>query len=373
MDQLLQAIQTTGLLIWYTLWAFILGYLVSAGIQVLVTREQMAHVLGERGVKQAGLAGFFGFISSSCSFASLAATRSVLTKGAHPANSLFFMIATTNLVIELGIVLWTLVGWKFVVANFLLGIVMIAYAYLLTGLWFPRSIQDSGREHAEKLEAEELKHPSPEGMTWWQKLTSREGWKIISFKFFGEWKMAYKEVLFGFTIAGLVSAFVPDSFWNALFIQSGSAAPSFFAVIEHAAIAPFIAFFTFVGSLGNVPLATILWSKDASFAGVLSFLGADLVAATVIYLNAKYYGLRYALYTVGMLYIAMVTAGITVHYLFAAVGGIPSARPESLQTMMSFGFDTHTFWLNVMFIPIGLGLLWLRWHHIKNQRQQEGR
>lgn len=364
MTQLFEAMQTTGLLIWYTLWAFILGYLVSAGIQVLVTREQMARVLGDRGVKQTGLAAFFGFISSSCSFASLAASRSVLTKGAHPANSIFFMIATTNLVIELGIVLWALVGWRFVLANFLLGIVMIAYAYLLTGLWFPKSLQQSGREHAEKLEAEELKHPSPEGQNWWQKLTSREGWKIISFKFFGEWKMAYKEVLFCFTIAGLVSAFVPDSFWNALFIGSGSE-PSFVAVIEHAAIAPAIAFFTFVGSLGNVPLAAILWSKDASFAGVLSFLGADLVAATVIYLNAKYYGLRYALYLVGVLYIAMVLAGITVHYLFAAVGGIPTARPESLKSMMSFGFDTHTFWLNVIFIPVGLGLLWLRRHHMK--------
>lgn len=365
MDLVLEALKTTGTPIWYTLWAFILGYLVSAGIQVLVTREQMARVLGERGAKQAAISAFFGFISSSCSFASLAATRSVLTKGAHPANAVSFMIATTNLVIELGIILWLLVGWKFVVANFLLGIVMIIYAYILMRLWAPRSVMESGRAHAKRLEADELTHPSPEGMTWWQKLTSAEGWRIISFKFFGEWKMAYKEVLFGFTIAGIVSAFVLDSFWNALFLEAGAEAPSFLAVLEHALIAPVIAFFTFVGSLGNVPLAVILWSKNASFGGVMSFLGADLVAATVIYLNVKYYGWRFAAYATAVLYVSMVAAGVTVHWVYAGLGALPTARPSSLMAMMEIGIDTHTFWLNVGFVPVALVLLYIRHRALK--------
>jgi uncharacterized membrane protein YraQ (UPF0718 family) len=371
MDQLLEALQTTGMLIWYTLWAFILGYLISAGIQVLVTRAQMARVLGERGVKQGVIAAFFGFISSSCSFAAPAASRSVLAKGAHSANAITFLIATTNLVIETGIVLWVLVGWKFVAANFLLGILMIVYAYILTAFTLPKRLADKGRAHAEKIEAEELEHPSPEGMSWWQKLTSRAGWKVISFKFFGEWKMAYKEVLVGFTIAGLVSAFVPDSWWNALFVSEGSGSPSFLTVLQHALIAPFLAFFTFVGSLGNIPLAALLWSKDASFGGVMSFLGADLVAATVIYLNVKYYGWAFTAYLSGLLYVAMVTAGVSVHWIFSALGAIPTVRPESLQSMMSFGVDTHTFWLNMIFIPVGLGLLWLRWHHMKQDRQKQ--
>ena len=371
MEQLLEAIQTTGMLIWYTLWAFILGYLVSAGIQVLVTRAQMARLLGERGAKQGALASFFGFISSSCSFAALAASRSVLAKGAHSANAVSFLIATTNLVIETGIVLWVLVGWEFVAANFLLGILMIIYAYVLTAFTLPEWLADKGRAHAEKIEAEELEHPSPENMTWWQKLTSAAGWKIISFKFFGEWKMAYKEVLFGFTIAGIVAAFVPDSWWNVLFVSDGSEAPSFLTVLQHALIAPFLAFFTFVGSLGNIPLAAILWSKVASFGGVMSFLGADLVAATVIYLNAKYYGWAFTAYLSGMLYVAMVTAGVSVHWIFAALGAIPTVRPESLQSMMSFGVDTHTFWLNVIFIPVGLGLIWLRWHYKRKDHTDE--
>ena len=369
MELVLEALQTTALLIWYTLWAFIFGYMLSAAIQVLVTREQMARVLGDRGPKQAVLSGFFGFVSSSCSFAALAASRSVFSKGAHPTNAAAFLIATTNLVLETGIVLWVLVGWKFVVANFLLGMIMIAYAYMLMSLWLPEKLAEKGREHARRVEAEDLRHPSPEGMTWWQKLTSAEGWKVISFKYFGEWKMAYKEVLVGFTIAGFVSAFVPDSFWNALFADEGGAAPSFLTVLQHAVVAPFLAFFTFVGSLGNIPLAAILWTKNASFGGVMSFLGADLVAATVIYLNAKYYGWAFTAYLTGLLYLSMVAAGVTVHWLFAAFNAIPTARPESLTDMMSFGVNTHTFWLNVIFIPIGAILLYVRWRHRSEQRQ----
>jgi uncharacterized membrane protein YraQ (UPF0718 family) len=366
---ILESLKTTGLLIWYTLWAFILGYMLSAAIQTLVTREQMSRVLGSKGVKQMSLASFFGFISSSCSFASLAATRSVMVKGAHPKNAIAFLIATTNLVIETGIVLWLLVGWKFVVANFALGIIMIIYAYLLYGFFISEKIADNGKEHAERLEAQELKHPSPEGKKWYQKLISKQGIKIISFKFLGEWKMAYKEVLVGFTIAGLVSAFVPTSFWNAIFIDSGSETISFLAVLEHAAVAPILAIFSFVGSLGNIPLAAILWSKNASFAGVMAFLGADLVAATVIYLNARYYGWRFTLRMSVLLYLCMVAAGITVHYLFAVFNAIPTARPESLQNMLSFDTQSHTFYLNIIFGIIGAVLLFIRWRFINAEKK----
>lgn len=202
-------------------------------------------------------------------------------------------------------------------------------------------------------------------MSWWQKLTSADGWRIISFKFFGEWKMAYKEVLVGFTIAGFVSTFVPNSFRDALFLEAGAEAPSFLAVLQNAAIAPVIAFFTFVGSLGTVPLATILWSKNASFGGVMSFLGAGLVAATVIYLNAKYYGWRFAAYLTALLYVSMVTAGVTVHWIYAALGALPTARPESLMAMMDVGIDTHAFWLNIGFVLVAVILLFIRHRAMK--------
>lgn len=361
MDQIFAALVTGAGMLWKALWALIFGYLISAGIQVLVTKQQMAAMLGERGARQAGLAGLFGLISSSCSFAALAASRSVLVKGAAPANALSFLIASTNLVIELGIVLWVLLGWKFTLANFLLGVLMILFAYGLTRLWFPRSVAQQGREHAKKAQQREgmdMQH----GMqgNWKEKLLSVRGWQMIAHAFFMEWQMVWKEILFGFTIAGFISVFVPQSFWNALFLidgQGGSGSPSFLIIAENALVAPVVAFFTFIGSMGNVPLAAMLWSRDASFGGVMAFLGADLLAATVVWVHIKYYGWGYALYLSALLYVCMVAAGVAVHYLFAAVGAIPSARP-SLQEMVRFQVD-HTLFLNLAFgIAAGV-LIWL--------------
>jgi uncharacterized protein len=361
MDQILQAFMTGAGMLWKALWALIFGYVISAGIQVLVTREQMAKLLGERGLRQAGLAGFFGFISSSCSFAALAASRSVLVKGAHPVNSLAFLIASTNLVIELGIVLWVLLGWKFTLANFLLGIIMIVYAYALTKIWFPGHLEESAKHHAEeaqKSEGMDMEHGMEGSLR--DKLLSLKGWQNIAHAFFMEWKMVWKEILLGFTIAGFIAVFVPQSFWSAIFLVSeggAEASPGFFTVVENALVAPVVAFFTFIGSMGNVPLAAMLWSREASFGGVVSFLGADLVAATVIWVHAKYYGWAYALYLSALLYVCMVAAGITVHYLFALVGMIPTERP-SLQEMVRFGIN-YTFFLNLAFLAVAAALLWL--------------
>jgi uncharacterized membrane protein YraQ (UPF0718 family) len=242
----------------------------------------MAKTLGDRGLKQVGLAGFFGLISSSCSFAALAASRSVLTKGAHPVNVVAFLIASTNLVIELGLVLWALLGWRFSVANWLLGILMIAYYYAITRLWSPDRLADNARAHAKQAEEAEggMQHDTDNDQrSWKETLTSRSGWQAIADSFFMEWKMAYKEILFGFTVAGFITVFVPDWFWNALFMSGGGGVSSMVALIENALVAPIIAFFTFIGSMGNVPLAALLWSKNAEFGGVMAFLGADLVAA----------------------------------------------------------------------------------------------
>ncbi|WP_119681952.1 permease [Indioceanicola profundi] len=371
MDQFSEALVTAAGMLWKSLWALIFGYIISAGIQVLVTRRQMARALGERSVRQTGLAALFGFISSSCSFAALAASRSVLAKGAHPVNSITFLIASTNLVIELGIVLWVLLGWRFTLANFLLGIIMIVYAHLLTRIWLPKKLSEEGRRKAEATQKAE------EGMGggeikggWKEKLSSRAGWEQISAAFFMEWGMVWKEILIGFTIAGFISVYVPQEVWNALFIKGdgdNSGLP-FWAVLENAAIAPVVAFFTFIGSMGNVPLAAMLWSRDVSFGGVMSFLGADLVAATVIWVHVKYYGWRYAAYLSGLLYLCMVAAGLTVHYLFAAVGAIPSERP-ALSEMVRFGID-HTFYLNLVFLALAAALAWL---HFWGGRSRAGR
>lgn len=367
-EQILEALRTSAGMLWKALWALVFGYLISAAIQVLVTRAQMARALGERGAKRAALAGFFGFVSSSCSFAALAASRSVLVKGAHPANALAFLIASTNLVIELGLVLLVLLTWHFFVGNLLLGVFMIAYAYVLTRLWLPEALAKRARAHAERQLEEaggEMGQEMREGMSWKEKLGSRAGWRAIADAFFMEWKMVWKEILFGFTVAGFISVFVPQEFWNAIFLVGdggGTAAreqPSFWVVLENAAVAPVVAFLTFIGSMGNVPLAAMLWSKNASFGGVMAFLGADLVAATVIYIHAKYYGWRYAAYLSAVLYVCMVAAGITVYLLFSALGIVPAERPR-LEEMVRFEID-YTFWLNITFALVGSLLLWVHW------------
>jgi uncharacterized membrane protein YraQ (UPF0718 family) len=372
MDQIWQAFYTGAGMLWQALWALIFGYIISAGIQILISREQMGRALGDRGPKQAGLAAFFGFISSSCSFAALAASRSVLVKGAHPANSLAFLISSTNLVIELGIVLWVLLGWRFTLANILLGLLMVLYAYGLTALWFPTRLAEEGKRHAEKAQkAEGMDMEHGTDGNWRDKLTSREGWRQIAHAFFMEWAMVWKEILFGFTIAGFISVFVPQSFWDFLFVGN-SQDPGFWAVVENAAVAPVVAFFTFIGSMGNVPLAAMLWSKQVSFGGVMSFLGADLVAATVVWIHAKYYGWKYAGYLSLVMYLCMVAAGVTVHYLYELTGLMPTERP-SLQEMVRFAID-YTFFLNLAF---GAAAAWLFYLHFSGghgqRRQQEHR
>lgn len=355
MSPIAEALYTSAGMLWKALWALSFGYMISAAIQVLITREQMGRALGDRGLKPGALAGVFGFVSSSCSFAALAATRSIFVKGAHPSNAITFLVAATNLVIELGIVLLVLLSWNFVVGNFLLGLLMIAYTYALTRIWMPEGWAREARAHAEEVEAGEMEDGSAAPGGWREKLTSLDGWREIGRAYLREWKMVWKEILFGFTVAGFISVLVPDSFWQALFLEAGSETPSLLAVVQNAAIAPVIAFFTFIGSMGNVPLAAMLWSKEASFGGVMAFLGADLVAATVIYIHGKYYGWRYTAYLSVLLYVAMVAAGITVHYMMAVLGGLPTARP-TLQELVAFEID-YTFWLNIVFVSAGLFLL----------------
>jgi uncharacterized protein len=369
MDAVLEALITGAGILWKALWALIFGYFISASIQVLVTRKQMSRALGRPGLKQGMLAGFFGFVSSSCSFAALAAARAIWVKGAHPRNSLAFLVASTNLVVELGIVLWILLGWEFVLGNFLLGALMILSMYLLTQLWFPRRLAERAREHAEQRQNSEqtTQHDSGESLEgdWTAKLRSAAGWRAIADAFFMEWRMAYKEILFGFTIAGFIAVFVPDHAWAALFPRPGGSEPSIWIVLQHAALAPVAAFFTFIGSMGNVPLAALLWSKHVAFGGVMAFLGADLVAATVLYVQAKYYGFRYTAIIAAILYVSMVVAGLLVHALFVAFDMLPSARPQ-LREQVRFAID-YTFWLNVGFGLLAGALLWL---HLRQSKRR---
>ena len=241
-----QAATTTLGLFWMAFWAFGLGYLISSMIQVFVTRERMKKSMGEAGPKSVALGTFFGFISSSCSFAALATTRSLFTKGASLIPSLAFLLASTNLVIELGIIIAVFLSWQFVVGEYLGGLLLILLMWLVVKITLPKSLEKKAREHARQEEGDAETSDVPD----WKKLIrSKEGWGKVAHRYVMEWKMVWKDVTVGFTVAGIIAAFVPQSFFQTLFIGSGSDDPAFWQILMQTIIGPLAAFFTFIGSI----------------------------------------------------------------------------------------------------------------------------
>lgn len=332
---------------WMAVWAFALGYLISSLIQVLVTRERMRRTMGEAGGRSVALGTFFGFISSSCSFAALAATRSLFAKGAGLVPALAFLLASTNLVIELGIVIAIFLSWQFVVGEYLGGVLLILFAWLFVSLTRPKGLIARVRERLEDHEG----HGKPGD--WRRKITSREGWQEIGATYVGEWQMVWKDVLIGFTVAGVISSFLPDAFFAALFPGSGgetASDPGFLATVAQAVVGPVAAFFTFIGSMGNIPLAALLFHKGVTFAGVMAFIFSDLVVLPVLRINAGYYGWKMALYILVMLLCGLVLVSVGMHYGLLALDLLPQAdASRSIASMDRFAVD-HTFFLNLVFL-----------------------
>jgi len=221
-------------------WAFGLGYLISSMIQVFVTRERMQRSMGSAGAKSVGLASFFGFISSSCSFAALATTRSLFTKGVGLVPSLAFLLASTNLVIELGIVIGVFLSWQFVVGEYLGGLLLILFTWLLVRIFHPKNLIETAREHAREQEGSDNDSGDPPDPG--KLIRSREGWLKVANQYTMEWGMVWKDVTIGFTVAGIIAAFVPKAFFQALFVGSSSSDPAFWQVLAQVLIGPIAAF-----------------------------------------------------------------------------------------------------------------------------------
>ena len=248
---------------WMALWAFVLGYVVSSMIQVFVTKERMSMIqvfvtkermkqtMGEVGAKSVGLGTFFGFISSSCSFAALATTKSLFKKGAGFVPSLAFLLASTNLVIELGIVIAVFLSWQFVVGEYLGGLLLIGFTWLFVRVTRPDKLIKQAREHLQENEGEEDDEYVPD----WKKLIrSKEGWQRVGKRYFMEWQMVWMDVTFGFTVAGIIAAFVPQTFFETLFVSSGGEGdPGFLAVLAQTVVGPVAAFFTLYRVDGQHP------------------------------------------------------------------------------------------------------------------------
>lgn len=333
---------------WMALWAFVLGYVISSLIQIFVTEKRMKRTMGDEGSKSVLLGTFFGFISSSCSFSALATSKSLFQKGASFVSSIAFLLASTNLVIELGIIISIFLGWQFVVGEYVGGIMLILFSWILIRLINPKKLIENARNRLGESEEEQ-----EESKSILNKVKSSENWAKAGKQYAMEWKMVWKDVTVGFTIAGIVAAFIPDSFFQTLFINSGEGQESFgfFTLLQHVVVGPVAAFLTFIGSMGNIPLAALLFGKGVSFAGVMAFIFSDLVVFPVLRINAKYYGWRMSLFILFLLFTSLIGTSLLLHYGFDLFGLIPDGSAASITDKELFKID-YTFYLNIAFLAI---------------------
>lgn len=348
---------------WKAGWAFVLGYFVSGVIQAFVPKGKLTRYMGEANLKSISLSTFFGAASSSCSFAALAAARALIKKGAHFIAGVAFMFASTNLVIELGILILIFLGWQYLAAEILGGLVLIAISSALIKLTYPKSWLKAAREKVES-EGSDIE----EDFDWKKRIKSKEGWRLVGHKFVNDWKMAWEDILIGFTIAGFVAVMVPESFWSALFLADAHHLPGWLIAIENALIAPFVAASTFIGSMGNIPLATVLSENGVLFAGIMGFIYSDLMVPPLVHINAKYYGWRVALYIAGIMYISIVCTALILNGLFSVLGIVPESS-RVVSEVTQFKID-YTFWMNIVFTFIAGVLIWLNKVYLQNHEMK---
>ncbi len=344
---------------WKSGWAFVLGYFVSGMIQAFVPKRKLTRYMGQADFKSISLSTLFGSASSSCSFAALAAARALVKKGAHFVAAVAFMFASTNLVIELGILILIFLGWQFLAAEILGGLILIAISSVLIKLTYPEKWMNHARRKVED-EGSDLE----EDFDWKKRITSKEGWQLVGHKFVNDWKMAWEDILIGFTIAGFVAVLVPEQFWSALFLVDATHLPNWLVTIENALVAPFVAASTFIGSMGNIPLATVLQSNGVLFAGIMGFIYSDLMVPPLVHINARYYGWRVALYIAGIMFGSIVITALLLNGLFSYLNIIPESE-KVVSEITQFKID-YTFWMNLVFVWIAGWLVWKNRQYLKN-------
>jgi len=340
---------------WETLWALVLGFGLSGAVQAFVSRSRMERVLGRSGAREIARASFLGAASSSCSYAASAMAKTLFQRGADFVSSMVFMFASTNLVVELGIVLWVLIGWEFALAEFVGGAFMIVLFSLGARLVLRRQEIEDARAGlgAADARAEGGSRPKP---------TSLAGWADAASYTLADAKMLRKEMAAGYIVAGFLAVLVPTSFWNSVFVNGHG----FWTSLENVVVGPFIAIISFVCSVGNVPLAAALWQGGISFGGVISFVFADLITLPLLLIYRRYYGGRLTLKLLALFWTVMSVAGLAVEYLFRAASIEPTKRP-SVVAPTSFHWN-YTTYLDIVFLVVLAGLWWLA----RNQRRLGG-
>ena len=356
---------------WQVGWSLVFGFTLSAILQSVVSRQTLTAALGRDGVREIALATAAGAASSSCSYASASVSRTLLKKGAALVPSLAFIFASTNLVVELGVVLYLLMGWQFMAGEWIGGIVLIVILTILVRLTYPARLVEEARNHPEAGGGHDHGGMAEEGGAWWQKLLRRQTWIAIARSFAMDCSMLWKDLLAGFLIAGALSAFVPDGVWQALFVKDAS---PWVQVPANALLGPIVAMLTFVCSIGNVPMAAVLWGAGVSFGGVLAFLYADLIVLPLLDVYRRYFGWKMAAYIGAVFYATTVAAALVMDLLFNIAGWIPKSRPDVHAEVVHFSVN-YTFWLNLVFGVLAVGLFTLAhrnpMRHEHHQHQEE--
>ncbi len=330
-----EGLRNAALMAYEVWWALVLGFLVSAVVQAWVPRQRIEASLAGGGPRPVALATALGAASSSCSYAAIAIAKSLFVKGASAAGALAFQFASTNLVWELGLVLWILIGWQFALAEFVGGLVMIALMALALRAFVSPRLEARAREHAQAVEAGHQHHSAGSDMPWRERVRSADAWSDVAHNFRSDWQMLWKEVGLGFLIAGFVGLLPMDTF-NTLFVTD---APSAVQTIQNVVVGPLIAVLSFVCSVGNVPLAAVLWSGGISFAGVMAFIFADLIVLPIVAIYRKYYGTAFALRISALMLLTMIAAALAVDGLFSIAGLVPTTRPSADDVFGEIGLD----------------------------------
>ena len=343
---------------WEVLWALILGFALSSAVQAVVTKQQMRRLLPDDSPRTLTIAAGLGAASSSCSYAAVALARSLFRKGANFTSAMAFQFASTNLVIELGIILAVLIGWQFTAAEFVGGPLMIALMALLFRRFLRRervaeAWQEADRGALGRMEGHAAMDMSVAGGgSIWRRLRSPAGLTAISDYFVMDWAAVWMDVFGGLLIAGALAAWVPNSFWEGLFLRHEGA----LATIWGPLIGPLVAMLSFVCSIGNVPLAAVLWNGGISFGGVIAFIFADLIILPILNIYRKYYGRRMAGFLLATFYVSMASAGLLVDLLFKLVGLVPTGAREAKVTNAGVSWNYTTI-LNIIFLTLAVVLV----------------
>src|SRR6266542_4210939 len=358
-QNLLDALSFAFGMFWEILWALILGFGLSAVVQAVVSKQEMRRLLPDDSSRSLAIASILGAASSSCSYAAVALARSLFRKGANFTAAMAFQFASTNLVVELGLILALLIGWQFTLAEFVGGPLMILFLALLFRRFLTTRLREAARVQAERGLAGSMEgHAAMDmsiatGGSFWRRLRSPAGLTSVSHNFVMEWAAILRDLAIGLLIAGAAGAWIPDSFWQHLFFTDHPLVAKIWGPL----IGPLVAVVTFVCSIGNAPLAAVLWNGGISFGGVISFIFADLIIIPILFIYRKYYGARMAWFLFGTFYATMVAAGYVIEFVFGPLGLIPDGPRNA-----NVGDDgvrwNYTTVLNIVFLLLAAALVW---------------